>query len=257
VIDLHCHLLPGIDDGAKTQEQSLDMARMAVADGIRIVACTPHIMPGVYNNSGRDIRIAVAGLQQKLDEAGISLLLVYGADVHIAPNLLQGLQEGRVLPLNRTRYFLLEPTHHLLPPRFEEFIFDLLAAGYVPIITHPERLSWIETQYDMLHRLARSGVWMQLTGGSLLGKFGRRAAAWSERMLQEGIVHLLATDAHDTERRPPLLRAAVEAAARIIGEDEAHHLVVTRPVGVLKNVDPTKLPQPLVDEKPARTARPK
>jgi protein-tyrosine phosphatase len=117
----------------------------------------------------------------------------------------------------------------------------------VPILTHPERLTWIEHHYAMVANLARSGVWLQLTAGSLAGDLGRGAQYWAERLLDEGLVHILATDCHDTKRRPPLLRRGRELAERRIGPLAAHHLVVTRPLGVLANALPSSLPGPGVD----------
>src|SRR5690606_33768464 len=108
-----------------------------------------------------------------------------------------GLRQGRIPTLSNSRYFLFEPPHHVAPPRLEEAAFNLLAAGYVPILTHPERLTWIESHYAVFKRLAHSGVWMQLTAGALYGKFGARPRYWSERMLDEGLVHIVASDAHD------------------------------------------------------------
>jgi len=244
VIDLHCHLLPNIDDGSKSLEESLKMARIAVADGIRITACTPHITPGVYDNSGPAIEKAVVAMQAELDRAGIPLLLTTGADVHVAPDLLNGLKSGRVLPLGPSRYFLLEPPQGIVPPRFDEFAFGLISAGYVPIVTHPERMTWIESHYELVKRLVRSGVWMQITAGSLLGRFGRRARTWAERMLEDGLVHIIASDAHDTEVRTPRLRDAFHVVEEICGRDEAIHQVLTRPTGILRNAGPSDLPEP-------------
>jgi protein-tyrosine phosphatase len=243
LIDLHCHLLPGIDDGAKDLEMSLAMARMASSDGISTIACTPHILPGVYNNTGAAIREAVNRLRQSISEAAIPVGLVTGADVHIAPDLGAQLRDGRALTLNDSRYLLLEPPHHVLPPRLEELIFGLQAAGYVPILTHPERLSWIEGHYDLLERLVYSSTTlMQITAGSLLGHFGRRPRYWAERMLDDGLCHLLATDAHNTERRPPRMAEARALVAQRLGEDEAANLVLRRPQGILNDLNPAGLP---------------
>jgi protein-tyrosine phosphatase len=115
----------------------------------------------------------------------------------------------------------------------------------VPILTHPERLSWINSHYGAIERLARAGVWMQITAGSLAGAFGRNARYWAERMLDEGRVHILATDAHDTKKRPPNLREGRELAAVRVGADEAERLVVGRPKGVLMNLAPSDLPAPV------------
>lgn len=250
MIDLHCHMLPAIDDGAGDVETSLEMARMAVRDGIEITACTPHVMAGVYDNQGPQIRRAVAGLQGLLDRSGIALKVVCGADAHMDVNLCEGLRSGRVPALNNTRYFLFEPPHHIAPPRLDHAVFDLMAAGYHPVLTHPERLTWIESHYELMRRLAQTGVWMQITAGSLTGRFGRRPRYWAERMVDEGLVHVVATDAHDLRRRPPLLAEARERVAERLGEAEATNMVVTRPRGVLAGAAPSSLPPILGEGRP-------
>lgn len=242
MIDLHCHMLPGIDDGSKSLQQSLDMARAAVADGIRVTACTPHIYPGLYENTAAGIRRARQALQAEIKRAGIALTLVDGADTHLVPEVLDGLRTGRIPTLAGSRYLLLEPPHHVAPQRFEESVFALQAAGYVPVITHPERLGWIGAHYAAFSRLAVSGCWMQVTAGAVTGAFGREPKQFAERLLGEGLVAILATDAHDLERRPPCLSQGRAAAARIVGDEEATHLVLTRPKGILRNADPQTLP---------------
>lgn len=244
MIDLHSHILPGIDDGAADLDISLEMARIAVSGGVTVQACTPHIFPGVFNNSGPQIRRAAEELQRQLDEHGIPLRLVTGADAHIVPNMVSGLRAGEILSLADTRYVLVEPPHHVAPPRLEHFFFDLLAAGYVPILTHPERLTWIEGRYDTFVQLFRAGVWMQVTAGSLTGVFGRRAKYWAERMLNEALVHILASDAHGARRRPPDLAEGRAAAAKWLGEEEAEQLVYVRPCAILENAAPSTVRPP-------------
>jgi len=251
VIDLHCHMLPGIDDGAPDLETSLAMARIAVADGIEITACTPHIFPGLYENTGPDIRLRVAALQAELDKEEIPLTLTTGADVQLSPDLVSGLRSGHILSLGDTRYFLFEPPHHVAPPRLEDQVFASMAAGYHPIITHPERLRWIETHYETMQRMAQAGAWMQLTSGSLTGRFGKRSQYWSERMLDEGLVHILATDAHNTGRRAPHLAEARDFVAARLGDQAAIDMVVTRPRAVLDNVAPSLLPDAVGAQRPA------
>jgi len=221
---------------------SLAMARMASSDGISTIACTPHILPGVYRNTGPAIRAAVARLRQSLSDTGISIALVTGADVHVAPDLGVQLREGKALTLNDSRYFLLEPPHHLLPPRLEDLIFGLQTEGYVPILTHPERLSWIEEHYDLIERFACNSVLMQITAGSFMGQFGRRPRYWAERMLDEGLCHLLATDAHNIDRRVPRMSEAHALVAQRLGEEEAANLVQGRPQGILNDLSPAELP---------------
>ena len=249
MIDLHNHLLPGIDDGAATVADALAMAKAFADQGVRVVACTPHIVPGLYHNTGPDIRQRVAALQAEIDAVGISLRLVPGADNHVTPNFSARLREGHLLTLADSRYVLVEPAHHIATPRLEDLFLDLLSDGYVPILTHPERLSWIETNYPLMQRLAAKGVWMQVTAGSLVGRFGSRVKYWAERMLCDGHVHVLASDAHDPKRRPPELYAGARAAEALLGAEEARHLVSTRPEGVVADLAPGELPplpQPIV-----------
>jgi protein-tyrosine phosphatase len=243
MIDLHCHLLPGIDDGATDLDMALRMARMAVDDGITTLACTPHIYPGLFENDAAGIRAHIDTLRGHLAEAGIPLKLTWGADAHVSPDLLPRLKAGTVPSLADSRYFLLEPPHHVAPPQFDSYVFALIAAGYVPVITHPERLSWIEDHYPTFCALSDKGAWMQVTAGSLTGRFGKAARYWGERMLDEGRVDILATDAHHPERRPPLLAEGREAAAQWVGAEESIHLVETRPLGILRNLAPEAMPQ--------------
>lgn len=242
MIDLHCHILPGIDDGAPDLDTALAMATIAVSDGIEVLACTPHIYPGLYENHQAGIRQSMEALQSALEQAGIPLKLVIGADVHMDPNLLNGLRDGRIPSLNGSRYFLFEPPHHIAPVRLEESLFGLMVAGYVPILTHPERLTWIGDHYEKMIDLAKRGVWMQLTAASVTGRFGRSAQHFAMKMLDDGIVHILATDAHHARKRPPILSEARRMVADRLGVAEANNMVLVRPRGVLDNSPPECLP---------------
>ena len=254
MLDLHCHMLPGIDDGAPDLATALGMARMAYEDGIRTVACTPHIYPGMYDNTAPGIRQAIAEFQAQLDKEGIALKLVEGADVHLDTDLAGAIRADRVPTIAGSRYLLLEPPHHVAPPGFEQRVFELMTAGITPVITHPERLSWVEDHYELFLRLVDRGAWMQVTAGALTGRHGRRPKYWGERFVGEGKTHLIATDAHDTRRRPPLLAEGRDAAARLVGDEEATHLVVTRPAGIVANTAPNLLPP--LPQRPAPESRP-
>jgi protein-tyrosine phosphatase len=236
MFDLHSHLLPGVDDGAENHSVALDMARAYVEQGVQCVACTPHILPGLYPNTGADIRRGVEEMQARLDDAGIALKLVAGADNHLVPHFAEGLKCGHLLTLADSAFVLVEPPHDVAPLHLEGFFFNLILEGYVPVLTHPERLSWIEFKFELIEKLAKHGVWMQVTSGSLRGVFGRRARYWAERLLCEGLVHILATDAHNmTTRRPDLLQGLAQAE-RLVGPEEARRLVVTRPYCALSNM---------------------
>ncbi len=239
MIDLHCHILPGIDDGAQNLDISLAMARIAVDDGIRIIACTPHIYPGLYMNDTAGIKAARDALQSVFDEQGIPLTLTTGADVHLVPGLLDGLRSGAIPSLHDTRYLLLEPSHHVAPPRFAESVFQLVAAGYTPVITHPERLSWVEDHFETFAALTQQGAWMQVTAGALTGSFGPRIKYWAEKFVGEGLTHILATDAHTNGRRRPVLSEARDMAEHMLGKEEAYQLTEGRQKVMMADLPPS------------------
>jgi protein-tyrosine phosphatase len=253
LIDLHCHLLPGIDDGPPEMDMSVAMARLAVADGVKTMVCTPHILPGLFENNGVAIRGHVARMQKVLDDEGIPLSLSTGADVHLVPGLASELADGRALTIADTRYFLLEPPHHVEPPRLKDSVFELMVAGYVPIITHPERLTWINDRYEVFVDLARAGCWMQLTAGAITGRFGGAAKMWADRMLDDGLVDVVASDAHDTGSRKPGLSKARRMVTERLGEAEADQIFDIRPQAVLANADPGRVSRPVGRPKPKKS----
>ena len=243
MIDLHCHMLPKIDDGPKSLEESIAMARIAVKDGIKILACTPHIYQGVYNNTAEKIKEATSAFQKVLDKEKIPLTLVYASDTHIHPNLIEEIRLGNVPTFNGGRYLLLEPTHHIAPMGFESYVIKILEEGFVPIITHPERLTYIEKFYDVMTRLVKKGAWMQITASSFSGRFGVLAKQYAYRFLVDGKIAILATDAHNVKHRPPILSEALAIATHVLGEEEAQRLVVDRPTAILDNRDPKEVTQ--------------
>lgn len=243
MIDLHSHILPHLCDGSPDLPTSLVMARIAVADGITHLACTPHIYPSVYPNSVATIEPAMRQLQAALDAEGIPLQLVMGADVHMVHDVLSGLQEGRIPTLHGSRYFLLEPAHRLPVPRFLQQIEGLLDAGFVPVITHPERLDWFAAYYWDFIAAVRLGAWLQVTAGAVCGDFGQQARHNAVRLLEAGVVHILASDAHGVDFRPPILSDGVAAAVAILGDaQEVRRMVYDRPQVILANAGAGRVP---------------
>jgi protein-tyrosine phosphatase len=252
-------MLPGIDDGAQTLASSLEMARMAADDGVTTTFCTPHIYPGLYENRGPDIQHRVKNLQLILRDKGIPLELNFGADAHLVPELLEGVASGRVPTLGGSRYLLLEPPHHVRPPGFTESVFRVITAGYTPVITHPERLSWYGAHAQDFRNLAKSGAWLQVTGGALIGRFGAAAQRHAEKLVGEGWCDVLASDGHTTTRRAPILSAARARAAELVGQSEANAMTLDRPLLVVNQQTPLSVPRPPAhnlaqrDDSPMRT----
>lgn len=245
MIDLHSHILPSLCDGSQDLETSLAMARIAVADGTTHLACTPHIYPNVYDNTTATIQPAMQALQAHLRAADIPLTLVIGADVQFTPDVLAGLRRGTIPTLHGSRYFLLEPSHHVPIPNFVDHIDNFVNAGYIPVITHPERLRWVHDHYDTFLEAARHGAWIQLTAGAVTGHFGRSVKNWCERFLKDGYVHIIASDAHEATSRIPVLSDAVSEITRYLNDEgEAIRMVRDRPQAILDDSPPESVYAP-------------
>ena len=239
MIDLHSHILPRLCDGAQDLTTALAMAKLAVADGTTHLACTPHIYPPVYCNDKQGIVLAMNELQKELDQNNIPLTLVIGADVNLNSNVMRGLKQGIIPTLNGSRYFLLEPPHHIPVPDFVGQVENFLYAGYIPVITHPERLHWIGDHYNDCIEAVKRGAWLQITAGATTGRFGSGAQKMAERFLKDGYVHVIASDAHDTQKRPPVLSDGVAVASRWLNnEAEVLRMVCDRPSAILANKNP-------------------
>jgi protein-tyrosine phosphatase len=231
MIDIHAHILPGVDDGAKNWDQTLQMARLAVEDGITVMVATPHLFKGrsidLSQLNTREIILQhVAQLKHKLYEERIPLEIIPGCDFPLSFESLKFLDDGRALTINdANRYLLLELPDTSLPPATEEICFYLQSKGITPIITHPERHLIIQEMPYKLKRLIDLGCLVQMTGNSLTGWFGRGVKKISRQFVKLGYIHLLATDAHDPKMRPPVLSQAVTELSRLVGEKRAQAMV--------------------------------
>jgi len=235
MIDLHAHLLPGIDDGAETMEQSLKLARIAVAEGIQLVAATPHHLNGRYVNSASDVEEAVQHLRGKLAEERIPLQLITGQEIRVTGDLWTEWEQGRLLTLGGSRYLLLELPNNHVPRGFADLIYEMTIQGLVPIIAHPERNVELADNPDLLMELVQLGAWGQVTSHSLNGRFGNRVMKTAMHMCKRNLIHIIASDAHDEVRRPFGMR---EAYARIEKElDKAYvRYYMDNAKAVVKNV---------------------
>lgn len=231
MIDLHCHPLPFVDDGAADWDAALQMARAASADGITQWVATPH-WTGKAGEAEK-VRAVREELVARLEEARIPLRVHPGNEVVLVPNLAQALQEGTALTLGGSSYILLETAQFETGAYIHSALFQLQSQGYRVILAHPERLrSWQESLHD-LRELVYRGCYLQVNAGSLLGSFGRAAQRTAESLLKQGWVSFLATDAHSPDHRPPLLRAAVERASQIAGREAVLDMVEANPARVL------------------------
>lgn len=240
MIDLHAHILPGLDDGPKTWDEALEMARLAEADGVTAIVATPHLFQhrGVYQgdlNGSEKVLAAVQELREKLAEAGVNVNIFPGCEVPLFPELLDLLHNGSLLTLNNGgRYLCLEMPDTVIPPATEDVVFQLNALGIIPIITHPERNLAFQEMPQKLVRLLQQGCLTQITASSLVGGFGRRVAGFTEQLVKKGYVQLMASDAHNARRRPPLLSKGLKKLARLVGESRAWEMVSSLPEKIVR-----------------------
>jgi protein-tyrosine phosphatase len=243
LIDLHTHILPGVDDGAENLASSVAMARLARADGITTIVATPHRNPWSYCSEPEHARRLLESVRDACRAADCDVEILLGGEAHIAPDLPDQLRQGIALTINDSRYLLIEWPIDLFPPYSDQVIFDLQVRGIVPIIAHAERYRAVHRDTRFLVPLIERGVVVQVTAGSLLGDAGPVTRKVAETMLADNLAHLLASDSHSVTRRPPVLSTARDRAGEIVGAERAHAMVDEVPRLILDN-RPLSLPAP-------------
>ncbi|MCJ7538683.1 MAG: hypothetical protein MUO88_03360 [Desulfobacterales bacterium] len=245
MIDLHCHILPGVDDGPADMDESLAMARQAAADGIQTLVAAPHTLNEVFHNPLQRVRDSVARLRRALAENRIDIEVCVGSEVHICTGLAQKVMAKEVATVNDTgRYVLVEFPLHVIPPGSQEEIFQMKLNDITPILAHPERNPVFQNHPDRLQYFVDMGCLIQITAMSITGLLGEDAMDCAHTLLEQRQVHVIATDAHSFDNRPPILSPAVDAAARSLGSrEEAEAMVIHRPRAILAG-KPVKAPAP-------------
>lgn len=230
MIDIHCHLLPCVDDGAKSWDVTLAMCRMAEQDGVTHIVATPH----ANNEFSYDRALHVDRLEElRVRAPGLSFSL--GCDFHLSyENIEDALHHPERYAIGDTRYLLVELSEYSAF-NVSQTLYKLQTAGLVPIITHPERNPVILGNPELLNEFSDVGCLFQITANSLTGSWGKASQKLCEAMLKKNLVHFIASDAHGLRRRPPTLSEACRAAAKIVGTDAARKLVSANPSAVLTN----------------------
>ena len=271
MIDLHAHILPQLDDGAESLEKSIEMCWMSYKDGVRTIVATPHILKGIYPNHRSTILDKVRELNDAIRDFGVKssnttrhprfnvnsinsinprgamneFKILPGADVHFSLNMLQLCQNGEIATVNdQGRYLMVEFDFQGIPYRAENVLFEMITSGTIPIITHPERNFEIGQNPKRYGEMIRMGCLGQVTAMSLTGGFGPGVKRTAERLLKNRLVHVIASDTHSVDGRPPILSTAVRAAEKIVGNEEARKMVTEYPRAIIEGRKPD-VPEPL------------
>ena len=245
MVDVHCHILPGLDDGPESMEEAVAMAESAIAEGITHVVATPH--------SSTEFAFDYARVQQVRErlqaEIGDSLILATGCDFHLNPENLEALRsDAPPFCINQHDYLLVEFNEISIPPSMDQTLHELQLMGLRPVITHPERNAILRRQPERLAKWARLGCFVQVTAGSLTGTFGPRAQEDSLCWIARGLIHIVASDAHNTRRRPLKLQPAFDIVKEQFGEQKAQALFVDNPLAAFEGRELPYVPEIAANE---------
>lgn len=233
-VDIHCHLMPGIDDGSKSWEQTALMAELACEDGTGTIVMTPHQLGNFGHNLGDDIRYYTGEVQEFLNEQQIPLKVLPGGDVRIEDGMVRKILAGEVMTLaDQGKHVLLELPHELYFP-LEPILDELQRNGMQGILSHPERNHGLLQQPQLLPMLVDYGCLMQVTSGSLVGGFGPASQQLAESMMMDGLVHFLASDGHSHKSRRPRMGRSFQKAAEMVGVELATELCCDNPLSVVQ-----------------------
>lgn len=249
MIDLHSHMLPGLDDGPEDNAAAVALARAALDNGITGVVCTPHWHPSWWPNTRDHILERLEFFRGILEVQGVELELWPGCELSLETDLADHLLEGRLLSMNGGSWILLELPGMVRPAHTEKYMCTLQELGFRIVLAHPERYRYVQHDPHIVYEWVQAGIAIQLTASQVV-RDGARDGTLTRLLLEHGLVHFLASDAHNLVQRPPSLRSGVEVAASVIGADAALRLVTDNPRALLAN-------EALVTEKPIPVPRPR
>lgn len=234
--DLHAHILPGVDDGSRTPEETLDMSRVAAETGTRIILATPHRKDVTENWSVGHIRRLIAKMNAQNAERGIDIHLALGMENHLDEALPAEIDAGRALPMNGSRYILVEMPFFGRPDYIEKTLFAVQERGLTPVLAHPERIEAFQQDVTLLTDFVERGMLSQITAGSVVGTWGDEVKQFTHELLGRRLAHVMASDTHSPiGLRSPKLGIGIEVAASIVGADYATAMVTDTPLAILED----------------------
>jgi protein-tyrosine phosphatase len=242
MIDIHSHILPGVDDGARSIEESIKILQKAADAGVTTIVATPHVLEVPSGNDWQRVRDAFNRVKQKIVQENIYIEIILGAELFISPELPQSIEENRELCINNGSYVLLELPMLEIPPFTMQTIFELLIKGIQPIIAHPERYFEIQKDDTKLSKLIKRGVLTQLNCGSLLGRYGKRVQKTARILLKHNLIHMIASDIHSIPDGSYPLSQGVNRAAGLIGTRKARQMVTSIPARVIRGEEIATFP---------------
>jgi protein-tyrosine phosphatase len=224
MIDIHSHILPGIDDGAQSMQDSIEMAKAAVEEGIHTIIATPHHKNGKFENQKSDILPLVSKLNDRFEAESIHLTVLPGQECRIYGEILEDYEKGHILTLNQSsQYLFIEFPSSNVPRYAEKLLYDIQVEGLTPVIVHPERNAELIERPDKLYKLVTNGAVTQLTASSLVGYFGKNIQKFSQQMIEANLTHFIASDAHNIHNRTFKMEESMDYIEKKYGIDTVYY----------------------------------
>lgn len=237
MLDIHSHILPGVDDGSDSMEESIEMARIYLDNGINKVIATPHYIEGIENKCKDENKIVLGQLREELLKSGLDLDVFLGNEIYTTMDMIDYLEEGKVATLNDSKYILIEFPMFDIPLYVDDLIYELLLKGYVPIIAHPERNKNIIGDPNILYDFIEKGALAQLNLPSIQGRYGKNIKSTGEILLKHNMIHFVGTDAHSKNKRSPNVKSSLEMLKTLVDSKTYEKLTYLNGLNVLNNQD--------------------
>lgn len=245
MIDIHCHILPGVDDGAKTIEDSIAMAKVAAEEGITTIIATPHHKNTQYYNNKEEILKHVENLNKEFIQRNIPINILPGQEVRIYGEVLEDNKKGEILTLNHTKYLFIEFPSSSVPRYAERLLYNIQTQGIIPIIVHPERNKELQENPDLMYKLVQNGALTQVTAASVCGYFGKRVKHFSDQLIEANLTHFIASDAHNTTSRTFKINQAYDDIETKFGSDYVYMFTENAELLVKDNNIYKEMPLPI------------
>lgn len=227
--EIHCHILPKVDDGAQTLKETVQMLRMEAAAGVTRIVLTPHYRRGMFETPEKEIVHRFLKLREMVEQAGIEIKLYLGREYYADSDLIDNLRKCRFLTLNRTNYVLIEFPYEEEFRKLRNCVYEVVSEGYIPIIAHVERYSCIRHDMELLEELIDLGAYIQVNAGAVLGNSGMKQKRFCKKLMKNDYIHFIASDAHNTKTRVPNLGECEKYVEKKMGQEYARKIFYRNP----------------------------
>lgn len=235
MIDVHSHILPNIDDGSRSIEETFNMIKEAKEAGFEGIICTSHYMENYYETNRPEREVWINAIRENLRAKNIDIDLYLGNEIYMTENIIKLLEDEKATTLNDTSYVMFELPINVEPENLYDIIYEMQQCKIVPVLSHPERYSFVQTDPELVYDLIEKGVLMQANYGSIIGEYGKKAQMIVKKFLENNMIHMLGTDVHSQETIYPKVPEIIEELIILIGEEKVNELTTINPKLMLNN----------------------